>query len=36
LTEHLEEQLGGGLEERYEAAFVDDGQFVTGDLFLET
>ena len=35
LAEHLEEQLGAGLGQRHEAQFIDDEQFVAGDLLLE-
>ena len=33
---HLEEQLSSGLGERHEAQFIDDQQFVAGDLLLES
>ena len=36
LAEHLEEQLGAGLGQGHEAQFVDDQQFVAGDLLLKT
>ena len=35
LAEHLEEQFGAGLGQRHEAQFIDDEQFVAGDLLLE-
>ena len=35
LAEHLEEQLGTGLRQGYEAEFIDDEQLVAGDLLLE-
>ena len=35
LAEHLEEQLGAGLRQGHEAQFIDDEQFVAGDLLLE-
>ena len=35
LAEHLEEQLGAGFRQRHEAEFIDDEQFVAGDLLLE-
>ena len=35
LAEDLEEQLGAGLGQRHEAQFIDDQQFVAGDLLLK-
>ena len=35
LAEHLEEQFGAGFRQRHEVQFVDDEQFVAGDLLLE-
>ncbi len=35
LAEHLEEQLGACLGQRYEAEFIDDQQLVARDLLLE-
>ncbi len=35
-AEHLEEQLGAGLGQGHEAQFVDDEQFIAGNLLLET
>ena len=36
LAEHFEEQLGTGLGQRHESQFIDDEQFVAGDLLLKT
>jgi hypothetical protein len=35
LAEHLEEEFGAGFRQRHEAQFVDDEQFIAGDLLLE-